>query len=126
MKRNRLQAIDHVCLSAPFGIEQELIAFYTEVGELEWLPRRQPDDGCLRFKSSLIELRIELCECPVIDKNARRLTLVVTCLTTVEEMLTERKQKYDRVSGLAFTDRRMILRDPAGHRVELKQEWPLL
>lgn len=126
MKRNRLQAIDHVCLRAPFGMEQELIDFYTGVGELESLPPSQSDEAVLRFKSSLIELRIDPCECPAIDKHARRLTLVVTCLETVEEALAAQKQKYARVSGLGFTDRRILVRDPVGHLVELKQEWPLL
>ncbi|MCP4247570.1 MAG: hypothetical protein GY778_11025 [bacterium] len=50
-------------------------------------------------------------------------TLSVRSLPTTAERLSEDGINYLPVSGMTFTDRRLSLLDPAGNRVELKQEW---
>ena len=85
-----------------------------------------PDAARLCFKSEQIELRIRIKALPRIDPIGCNVVILVASLDAVIERLEERKQLYQRLSGLAFTQRRLGLLDPAGNRVELKQEWPPL
>jgi hypothetical protein len=126
MKPSRIQAVDHVSLEAPFGSEEELVWFYTEVGRLD----RAADDGedapDLCFQSARLELRIRFVDGPRVDPLTRRLTIVVPSLAEAAELLEERSIPFARLSGIGYTDRRLGTSDPAGHRVELKQGWPPL
>jgi hypothetical protein len=116
--------VDHVHLEAPPGVSEDLIWFYGEVAELDFLGDAAPDASRLCFKSEQIELRICITEMPRIDPIGCNVVILVPSLDVAIERLDERRQLYSRLSGLAFTERRLELLDPAGNRVELKQEWP--
>ncbi len=122
MKPSQINAIDRVTLEAPEGVEEELCWFY---GDLVGLTQdlAEPQDGELCFRSAHVELRIEIKAAPKIESNRRRTTVSVAALQWVMDRLDERRIGYTRVSGLGWTDRRISLLDPAGNRVELKQEW---
>lgn len=126
MKPSRIQAIDHVNLEAPPLLEGELVWFYTEVGRLDRVAGQAEEPSRLCFRSAQLELRIRIVNGPRVDRVARRLTLAVPSLVEAAELLEERSVPYVRLTGLWFTDCRLSTCDPAGHRVELKQEWPLL
>ncbi len=126
MKASRIQAVDHVNLEAPPRLEDKLVWFYTEVGRLDRVVDEREEPSRLCFGSAGLELRIRIVDTPRIDPLPRRLTLAVPSLAQAAELLEERRVRYVRLSGLWFTDSRLATLDPAGHRVELKQEWPLL
>jgi catechol 2,3-dioxygenase-like lactoylglutathione lyase family enzyme len=55
----------------------------------------------------------------------RRVTIAVPSLAEAVQRLDERSVAYERLTGILFTDRRLQVLDPAGNRVEFKQEWGL-
>jgi hypothetical protein len=126
MKPSRIQAIDHIRVEAPHGLEEELIDFYTEIGGLEYMEEGEADSATLCFRSAQLRLHIRMVDNPRVDSVARRMTLAVDSLEAASRFLEERSVPYLRLPGLWYTDRRLSVCDPAGHRVELKQQWPLL
>lgn len=124
MGESRIQAVDHICLEGRPEDRDELLWFY---GELAELPRREREEpGVLCFRSAQIELRIRLVSRPVVDAVARRVTIAVSSLGMAEELLSDRRIPFEWVHGFAWTDRRLVVLDPTGYRVELKQVWTLL
>lgn len=121
MEESRIQAVDHVNLEAPFGIDEELRWFYEEIAQLEEIESDGSEPGRLCFKSGWIELRIRCANAPRIESLPRRVTILVESLDHVVEQLEERSIRYTRLSGLLYTDRRLEVLDPAGNRVALKQ-----
>ena len=79
--------------------------------------------GQLEFRSAQMELRIAIKPAPQVEPNRRRALVSVGSLERVIEELEERRIAHTRISGVDWTDRRVSLLDPAGNRVELKQEW---
>ena len=64
---------------------------------------------------------------PKIERIARVATISVRSLAEVGEMLGRGPGCLTiEVGGLSYTDRRIWVHDPAGNRVELKQEWPVV
>ena len=127
MKRSRIHAVDHVEIEAPLGSRDDLRWFYGEVAGLEELEEATVcagDSTELRFKSARLELRVRLVADPDVDPVALRLTVFVRSLSEVAGLLEERGHVYERSSGIMYTDRRLLMHDPAGHRVALKREWP--
>lgn len=124
MNSNRIRAIDHVRFEAPRGIVGALRWFYGDVGGLEPAPGEPDSAGRLCFNSGRLELSIDLVEQPRIEPVATRVTILVPSLDEAAAMLDEHSVRYQRISGITFTDRRLVTLDPAGNRVELKQEWP--
>lgn len=124
MKPSRIQAIDHVTLEAPPASIDDLRWFYTEVVELDEVSQPEQRAPVLCFRSALIELRIKVQESPQVDPIGCRATIVVPSLEKAVERIEERNLEYQRLSGVVYTNRRVSVRDPAGNRIELKQEWP--
>ena len=62
---------------------------------------------------------------PHVDPMRRRLVLIVHELDAVEERLRERDWPYARRRGLCYTDQCILVNDPVGHRLELRQLQPL-
>ena len=126
MKSSRIQAVDHIHVEARPGLEEELIRFYTEVGGLECVADGDGDPPGLCFRSAHLQLHIRLVDNPRVEPLARRMTLAVESLAETSKLLEERSISYLRLPGLWYTDSRLSVCDPAGHRVELKQQWPVL
>lgn len=124
MNESRIQAVDHVHLQAGLGLEQELTWFYGEVALLEPLPPDPLFPGRIRFRSHRLELRISLCERPLVEAVACRLTVRVPSLEDTASVLDERSMAFERLTGTMWTDRRLEVLDPGGNRVAFKQEWP--
>ena len=124
MRPSRIQAVDHVNLQARSGLTEDIRWFYGEVGELEEVVSVPQAPSRLCFKSARLELRVTFVDEPRINPIAPRLTLAVTSLAGASELLEERGIHYVRESGAMFTDRRLRTRDPSGHVVVLKHQWP--
>lgn len=125
MEPSRIQAVDHVHIESPYGLEHSLRWFYGELGRLDEVAYSLPDGDGMSFKSARIELRIRLTENPEIVQTRCRVTLAVPSLDEVEAQLIDRQVEYEQMSGLMGSDRRIGTYDPAGNRVEFKQEWPI-
>jgi hypothetical protein len=123
MRPPRIEAVDRVVLEASPHCRDALRAFYGELVGLEELDCDPPDAG-LRFGARRLDLYIRFVDSPEVDALSPRLVIGVGALTRMESELNERSMKFRRRRGLSWTDRRLVLLDPAGHRIELKQEWP--
>ncbi len=121
MKPSRLVAIDHILIQAALGKEDVIRWFYLDVCKLEEVANGH---GQLVFRSARLELRVQLVEETKVDPVRRRFTVNVPSLNEAMELLSEREVSFVRLSGFTYTDRRIGTNDPAGNRVELKQEWP--
>lgn len=122
MKPSRIQAVDNVNIEAPLGLEESLRWFYGEVAQLDEVPCATATPSRLCFKSEQIELRIHLVERPEIEAVACRVTVALPSLTDAAELLAERSMLCEHQSGISMTYRRLQTLDPAGNRVEFKQE----
>lgn len=124
MKPSRIQAVEHIHLTGPVGAEGRLRWFYTEIGKLDEVSTISSERWLLSFRSGGIEIRFEICTYPEIDPVFRRLTISVPSLWDAARRLEERGFAVSIHTGLISTDRRLGTLDPAGNRVDLKQEWP--
>ena len=123
MRRPRIQAVDRVVLEAPAHCREALRTFYGELIGLNELDTDSPESG-LRFGTRRLDLSIRFVDSPDVDGLSSRLVIGVALLGRLESELHERSIEFRRRQGLSWTDRRLVLLDPAGHRIELKQEWP--
>ncbi|MCK6482722.1 MAG: VOC family protein [Phycisphaerae bacterium] len=119
-----LHAIDHVHLDVPPGILDRMRAFYADLLGLPLIDGHDAGVPTLCFGGTRASLRLVIRERPDIQPARRRLTLIVPSLGETTERLLERRVPHRAQLGLCYTDRRLYLRDPAGHLVELKQIWP--
>ena len=121
MRHSRIQAVDHVNIESPFGLDDKLRWFYGEVAELEERPPDAKMGAGICFRSERIELRIRFSPEPRIESVECRVLVGVSSIDEAAERLVERKTPFQPLSGLAGSDRRIQVLDPAGNRVELRQ-----
>lgn len=124
MNQSRIQAVEHVTIEAPIGIDDDLRWFYGDVVDLPEIGPGGVAGTSLCFKSARIELRIMLLAEPHIEPRNYRLTLLIASLEVAAERLDERRIEWARFSGVNWADQRLGTIDPAGNRVWLKREWP--
>jgi len=123
MRPSRIQAIEDVHREGALHLTDLLRWFYAEVACLDELSD-DPDAPQLCFKSGQIHLRIKLVDVPQVDSTGFRLVLAVPALFEAEEKLKDRRMPLEWSQGVDWVDRRIATLDPAGNRVELKQDWP--
>ena len=123
MKPPRIEAVDRIVLEAHDHRREALREFYGEVIGLQELDCESVDSG-LRFGAPRLDLCIHFVESPEVDALTTRLVVGVPALNRKESELNERSIPFRRRRGLSWTDRRLVLLDPAGNRIELKQQWP--
>ncbi|HNQ24552.1 MAG TPA: hypothetical protein PKK06_15830 [Phycisphaerae bacterium] len=126
MRPSRIQAVDHIHLEAAPEAADDLRWFYTEVAALEEVDGLDPvATGRLAFRSEKLEVRFRFVPRPLVEPNRRRMTVAVPSLAAAAALLAERGLGHARERGLLYTEERLHVLDPAGHRVELKQDWGL-
>ena len=123
MGSSRILAVDHVHLSCPADRADAMVWFYADVARLD---RGEPGEGPfdLCFRSAQVEVRIRLDDDHRADSVPLRLTVAVPSLAEAAAILEERRCPHTWIRGLAYTDRRVEVLDPAGHRVALRQALP--
>lgn len=124
MIESRIVAVDHVHLEASPEACENLRWFYGELTGLTDLQPKEWQGELLRFKSERIELRIRLTQMPRLEQIAHAATILVVSLDETCALLDDRRLPFDRLSSVAFSDRRISLLDPGGNRVALKQFHP--
>jgi len=118
----RIHAINNVRLEAKPGTEPQLHFFYVDVLGME---PAEGEPGMVLFQTQRMQVRILLTPEAQPSPMRRRLVLEVPSLERMQEQLEELEIEYEWYHGLAYTDQRIFLLDPADNRVELKQVWPL-
>ncbi|MGE0479755.1 MAG: hypothetical protein AB7Q17_04710 [Phycisphaerae bacterium] len=95
--------------------------FYTRVlGFGLWPPERQIPGGFGAGdarRGILLQLRHD----PPTEPMRRRCTLAVPSLDAAEARLKEHEQAYTRTRGFGISDDALVVTDPTGHRLELRQ-----
>ncbi len=125
--RGRLVAIDDVLIQSHPDHFESMLWFYRDLIGLKAVGNvghgnDRPDE--LVFRSDQHDLRVDFREDAAIESIDVRVMCEVPSLEDVAEQLIERKIEHDWLHGLARTDRRIQLLDPAGNRVELRKLWP--
>lgn len=108
-------------VEAPIERRRELRDFYVRlVGLREWPPEAQIPGGwgagpprCGAYFQFRHDARVE--------RLRRRLVICVPSLSAVAERLTAEQRPCLRLRGLGPADRCLLVTDPVGHRVELRQ-----
>ncbi len=125
LRAARLSAIDHVALEAPPESAAQVSWFYGAFLGLAALPALGDHRPAgLRFRSDRHEVRVTLNPEPRIDSVDVRIHFEVSSLEQAAETLEDHRYPFDWIRGLSFTDRGLMLLDPAGNRVVLRRWWP--
>jgi hypothetical protein len=124
MLESRIVAVDHVTLESGVEVEEAMRWFYGELVALDEVAGSYVPGRRLVFRSARIELRVAFVAEPHIDPIDSRVAILVPSLKDVTDVLDDRKVPFEPISGLRWSDRRIAVHDPAGHRIELRQYWP--
>jgi len=120
----KLEAVDHVRVAYPTGRAADIARFYGELLGLAHLQTEAHDNGpTLSFGSARLRLEFHAVERPTPNPNRRRLTLRVASLEDCRARLEDAEIRCQSVSGLALTDRTLLVLDPAQNLLELRQDW---
>jgi catechol 2,3-dioxygenase-like lactoylglutathione lyase family enzyme len=118
----QIHAIAHVRVQARPGLEHKLRWFYAELLGLDAV---DGEEGTLCFQTKTLQLRVMIAEGAQPSPMRRRLVLVIPSLEEMRVKFEDIDLEYEWYEGMAFTDRRLFVLDPAENRVELKQVWVL-
>ena len=99
----------------------ELRRFYHEVLELLPWPETQQVPGGWGVGPPICGLYLEFRHDPRIDPLRRRFTLVTASLNVIERRLVEHEWPVQRLRGFGIGDPCLLVHDPAGHLIELRQ-----
>ena len=123
MSQARLHAIADIHLAAQPQVADDLCTFYGAVVGLEWVESDE-HPGHLCFQTEQLQIRFELDASATAHPAARRATIIVPSLEQLRRQLDEHQIPYEDYRGLDFSEQRVYVTDPAGHRIEFKQVWP--
>lgn len=99
--------------------------FYVEtIGLVPW-PDEFQIPGGWGLGSPQAGLLLQFRHDPEVDPVRRRFTVTVERLALLEERLQEAQWPYERVRGFGWTDQYLLIHDPVGHLIEVRQSQPL-
>ena len=120
-----VMCVREIRVGIPRELLREIQEFYTNLISLPpWPDSRQIPGGWglgLPRAGLLLQFRHD----PDIDPVHRRFTILVDSLFELEKRLQEREWPYQRLRGFGWTDQYMLLQDPAGHLIEIRQSTTL-
>lgn len=120
-----VHCVREVRLGVPAHATAESLRFYMDViGLRPWRePRSVP--GAFGVGNPRRGLLLQVRHDPEVDDVRRRMTLVVASLDELEKRLDEIEWPFERMRGFGYSDRRIVVNDPAGHRIEIRQSQAL-
>lgn len=123
----RLEVLRDISIQVPRGLEATVRFFYAScLGLLEEGAQAvDPSGSVFAFSGQDYRLLVELVDFTIDPGVRRRVVLVVRHLDEVEEALKSNGVAYTSERILAATGRRVLVTDPAGYRLEIRQTWPL-
>ena len=125
IRRPLVQCVREVRVPVPLEQLAAVRHFYTRlVGLRPWPPGSQIPGGW-GVGDPQCGVYFQFRHEPAVDPVRRRLTLVVDSLDQLENRLYDAAWPFERARGLGVTDRCVLVTDPIGHRVELRQRQPL-
>ncbi len=120
-----VHALREVRVGIPLERRPQVRDFYTRViGLPEW-PAEQcvPGGWCAgRPRRGIYFVYRHDAE---VDAVRRRITILVPSLDMIEQKLREIEWGFQRLRGLSYCEQRILVSDPIGHLVELRQCQPL-
>lgn len=116
----RLEAIDTVHLEVRPAALEAMGDFYGRVLGMQSL---QAGENALCFRVHKLEIRIRASGSAKRPLPHRRLTLEVYQLGAVRSRLRAEGLDYEITHEIGFGQPRVLVTDPAGHRLHLKQLW---
>ncbi|MBU0637470.1 MAG: hypothetical protein KKB50_01290 [Planctomycetes bacterium] len=120
-----VECVREVRVGIPFERRREVWDFYARVLRLRpWSPRHQIPGGW-GAGDPRRGIYFQYQHDPHVEPLRRRVVLTVASLSWVEQRLTEEGWPYLRQSGLGYSDQCILVSDPVGHRIELRQSQPL-
>jgi hypothetical protein len=127
-KRDRnaaVQSVREVRVGIPIERRRQVRDFYADViGLPEWPANQQlPGGWCagLPRRGVYFAFRHDA----DVEVMRRRITVVVPSLDAVEQKLRESECEFERLRGLSYCEQRILVSDPIGHLIELRQCQPL-
>lgn len=116
-----VECIREVRVGIPRELIDDLLCFYTDLlGIPLWPPSAQIPGG-LGLGDPIAGLYLQFRHDPEIDSVRRRFTLVVDSLLELEKRLQAARHPYQRYRGFGWTDQFILLSDPAGHLIVIRQ-----
>jgi hypothetical protein len=110
--------IEDAHLAAPAGCETELDAFYCGLLRFE----RDANAEFPVYRSETHRLIFDILEPPLNRDDFRSLPIEMPSLIELEAGLIDHEIQYDRRRGLLPGQESLVLRDPAGNRLEISRD----
>lgn len=117
----RLATVDDAHVPARAGVEPELDEFYAGLLEFE----READSHYPIYRSENFRLVFDVLEPPVRRDHLRALGIEVRSLNETEQKLLDAEINYARRRGLLPGQETLVLLDPAGNWVEIRESHEL-
>lgn len=125
VSQSTVHAVHELRVGIPLERRSQVRDFYTRViGLPEWPAEcRIPGGWCAgRPRRGIYFVYRHDAE---VDAVRRRFTILVPSLDETEEKLREMECGFQRLRGLGYCEQRILVSDPAGHLIELRQCRPL-
>lgn len=120
-----IQCVRETVVGVSIELLDPLRFFYTQViGLKPWEQTWQIPGGWGlgdRRRGLFLEYRHD----PDVDPMKRRFTVEVAGLEPLRERLAELEWPHERVRGFGWSDQFILVRDPVGHLIEVRQSQPL-
>ncbi len=120
-----VHAVREVRIGIPIERRREVSEFYTEIIGLPQWPAREslPGGWCAGRPRRGIYFAYR--HDADVDVMRRRFTILVHSLDEIVKKLHDAEHPFERMRGLSYAEQRILVADPIGHLVELRQCQPL-
>ncbi|MBI5864536.1 MAG: hypothetical protein HZB38_08520 [Planctomycetes bacterium] len=100
----------------------EVRSFYCDTLDLDAWPPAAQLPGCLCYGPVQRGILLQIVHTePHVDLVRRRFTLVVESLDRIARRLVSRGWEFERVRGFFASDDRIVVADPLGRRIEIRE-----
>ncbi|MCH7871183.1 MAG: hypothetical protein IID33_05735 [Planctomycetes bacterium] len=120
-----VHAVREVRIGIPIERRREVSDFYTGIIGLPQWPARESLPGGWCAGSPRRGVYFAYRNDADVDAMRRRFTVLVPSLDDIEEKLRDSDRPFQRLRGLSYAEQRILVADPIGHLVELRQCQPL-
>lgn len=120
-----VSCVREVRVGVPLERMPEVEHFYIATLGLETWPAEHQIPGGWGLGNPQCGLYLEHRHDPEVNPVRRRFTLTAPSLAIVEERLAASEWPYERVRGFGICERYLLVHDPAGHLIEVRQSLPL-
>jgi hypothetical protein len=118
---SEVHCVREVRLGVAAHTTSDSIRFYVELLGLRPWSRPRVVPGAFGVGNPRRGLLLQARHDPEVDEVRRRVTIVTPCLERLARRLREYDWPYERVQSFGYSDQRIYVHDPSGHRVEVRQ-----